>query len=295
MQDAGGPPAASGHRMSRPAPGAAYPPRMDHHEEQGPRPPSAHPPAMEWRGLSKTFDGHRAVAGVDLVVPAGSLFGLVGPNGAGKTTALSMATGLLRPDEGTASVLGHDVWADPARAKGLMGVLPDGVRLFDRLSGRELVTYAGRLHGLPRELAAERAADLLRVLGLEAAGEKLVVDYSAGMTKKIGLACVLVHAPRLLVLDEPFEAVDPVSGQGIRTLLREFVAGGGTVVLSSHVMELVETLCTHVAVLAAGRLVAAGPVDEVRAGSSLQDRFLHIVGAPEGSTGGLPWLASSSV
>ena len=252
------------------------------------------PMAMQLAGLVKHFGAKRAVDGLDLDVRAGCLFGLVGPNGAGKTTTLSMATGLLRPDAGTAHVLGHDVWSDPVAAKALMGVLPDGVRLFDRLSGRELLSYVGRLRRVPAPDLALRSSELLETLGLAADADTLVADYSAGMTKKIGLACALVHAPRLLVLDEPFEAVDPVSGEGIRSILRRFTRDGGTVVLSSHVMELVESLCDEVAVVAEGRVLVSGPLDEVRAGSSLQQRFLELVGFHAGSEEGLAWLRSSS-
>jgi ABC-2 type transport system ATP-binding protein len=242
-------------------------------------------------GLWKRFGEKVAVAGLDLTVPTGSFFGLLGPNGAGKTTTLSMATGLLRPDAGSVQLLGHDVWQDPPAAKRLIGVLPDGVRLFDRLSGRELITYHGLLRGLDRPTVEHRAGQLLEALGLAGDADTLVVDYSAGMTKKIALACALVHGPRLLLLDEPFEAVDPVSAATIRGILHEVVAGGGTVVLSSHVMELVERLCDHVAIVHLGRVVATGPLDEVRAGSSLERRFVELVGAPT-DTVDLSWLHS---
>ena len=252
------------------------------------------PPALSLVGLHKSFGAKHAVADLSLTVEAGRMFGLVGPNGAGKTTTLSMATGLLRPDAGTAYVLGNDVWSDPASAKALMGVLPDGVRLFDRLTGKELLRYVGLLRRVPPADIASRSEDLLATLGLADDGNTLVVEYSAGMTKKIGLACALIHAPRLLILDEPFEAVDPVSGEGIRQILRSYVRGGGTVVLSSHVMELVENLCDSLAVIADGRVLAAGTIDEVRAGSSLQHRFLELVGFRASSEGALAWLQSSS-
>ncbi|QCU78404.1 ABC transporter ATP-binding protein [Citricoccus sp. SGAir0253] len=245
--------------------------------------------ALAVRGLAKRFGERIAVDGLSLDVPAGSFYGLVGPNGAGKTTAMSMVTGLLRPDHGRAWVHGTDVWAEPLVAKRRMGVLADGVRLFDRLTGEQLVTYAGLLRGLDRQTVARRTADLLRVLDLAADAGRLVVDYSAGMTKKVALACALVHAPRVLVLDEPFEAVDPVSAATIRALLAEFVASGGTVVVSSHVMDLVQRMCDHVAVIARGTLLAAGTVDEVRRGRSLEERFVELVGGaatPEGLT----WL-----
>lgn len=247
-------------------------------------------PALELLGLVKEFRGRRVVHELSLAVPRGSLFGLVGPNGAGKTTTLSMATGLLRPDGGTARVLGVDVWADPVAAKAVMGVSPDGMRLFEQLSGRELLLYVGALRRMPREVTTARADELLGVLDLADDASTVVADYSAGMVKKIGLAAALIHAPRLLVLDEPFEAVDPVSGQAIRTILRRYVGSGGTVVMSSHVMELVEGLCDHVAVIAGGRVLAADTTAALTAGGSLHARFLELVGATDVAGEGLTWL-----
>ncbi|TNU73716.1 ABC transporter ATP-binding protein [Miniimonas arenae] len=258
-----------------------------------PRPPAdpGSVPALHTWGLFKRFGPKTAVEQFELVIPTGSYFGLVGPNGAGKTTTLSMATGLLQPDAGTAFVHGVDVWRDPATAKRQLGILPDGLRLFDRLTGAELVTYAGLLRGMDPDVVRRRTDDLLDVLGLTGDANKLVADYSAGMTKKIGLATALVHAPSVLVLDEPFESVDPVSASHIRAILADYVANGGTVVLSSHVMELVERLCSHVAVMTEGRLVASGTVAEV-GGGDLQRRFAELVGAEE-VTEGLSWLRPS--
>ena len=240
----------------------------------------------------KRFGQKLAVAGVDLTVPVGSFYGLVGPNGAGKTTTLSMATGLLRPDAGTASVHGVDVWSDPVAAKRMIGNLADGVRLFDRLTGEQLITYTGMLFSLPREEVAARTSDLLDLLDLREAAGVAVADYSAGMTKKVALACALVHAPRLLVLDEPFESVDPVSAAGIEDVLRSYTASGGTVIVSSHSMDLVQRMCDHVAIMAQGRMLVAGSVDEVRAGASLQERFLELVGGRTRSEGPA-WLRQS--
>jgi ABC-2 type transport system ATP-binding protein len=202
-----------------------------------------------------------------------------------------MAVGLLRPDGGSAQIFGIDVWADPVAAKRLVGVLPDGLALPERLTGRELLDYLGLLRGLDRATVAARAQELLAVLELTAAEGTLVADYSAGMRKKITLATALLHTPRLLVLDEPFEAIDPVSAATIRTILRRFVEGGGSVVLSSHVMALVEQLCDHVGVIAKGRLAAAGTLEEVRGQGSLEDAFVRLVGARI-STEGLSRLAS---
>ncbi|MFC7547065.1 ABC transporter ATP-binding protein [Plantactinospora sp. GCM10030261] len=247
-------------------------------------------PALALRGLVKRFDSKVAVAGVDLDVPAGSFYGLLGPNGAGKTTTLSMTVGLLRPDAGGAWVLGHDVWADPVRAKQVLGVMPDGVRLFDRLTGAELLAYQGLLRGMDPAVVDQRAGELLDVLALTDAGRTLVVDYSAGMKKKIGLASALLHGPRLLVLDEPFEAVDPVSAALIRDILQRYVGGGGTVIFSSHVMEVVERLCTHVAILAEGVIKRVGTLDEVRGDRSLEETFVAVVGGRTATGEELAWL-----
>jgi ABC-2 type transport system ATP-binding protein len=241
--------------------------------------------ALSLRGLSKSFGSTLVVDRLDLEVPRGSFFGLVGPNGAGKTTTLSMAAGLLRPDAGTALVMGHDVWSDTVRAKQLVGILPDGLRLFDRLTGLQLICYSGLLRGMDRALVTGRAHELLAAL---------VVDYSAGMTKKISLACALVHAPRLLVLDEPFEAVDPISTSTIRQILGGYAASGGTVIVSSHVMDLVQRLCDRVAIVAAGQIRAVGTLDEVRSGMTLEERFVQLVGGQSDVGEGLAWLRSSS-
>lgn len=251
-------------------------------------------PAMRLHGLHKKFGSTVAADHVDLAVPRGSFFGLVGPNGAGKTTSLSMAVGMLRPDGGTAQLFGLDVAERPNEAKALVGVLPDGLSIPERLTGFELLTYIGLLRGIDAKTVEMRATELLGVLELTGAERTLVIDYSAGMRKKIGLAMALLHAPRVLVLDEPFEAVDPVSASTIRTILQRFVDSGGAVVLSSHVMALVEQLCSHVAVITQGRVVASGPVAQVRGNTSLEEAFVHIVGGRTGGAEGLSWLASSS-
>ncbi|MEU8076333.1 ABC transporter ATP-binding protein [Catellatospora citrea] len=257
------------------------------------RPREAEPvAALRLTALHKTFGDTVAVDHVDLAVPQGSFFGLVGPNGAGKTTALSMAVGLLRPDGGRSAVLGVDVWADPDRAKALMGVLPDGLAMPERLTGRELLTFLGQLRGIPDHVLTGRVQELLDVMELGDAERTLVVDYSTGMRKKIGLATALLHGPRLLVLDEPFEAVDPVSAAALKSILVRFVAAGGSVILSSHVMALVEQLCDTVAVMAKGRVVAAGPLDDVRGDGTLEEAFVRLVGVDTGDREGLSWLAS---
>ncbi|MEU6564292.1 ABC transporter ATP-binding protein [Nocardia nova] len=248
-------------------------------------------PAFRFDGLTKRFGTFTAVDGIDLDIPPRSFFGLVGPNGAGKTTLLSMAVGLIRPDAGTSAVHGDDVWQDPIAAKTALGVLAESEFLPPRLSGSELLTYIGLLRGLPEQVVRERSRELLRALDLGGAGGSVLADYSTGMRKKIALAVALLHGPRVLVLDEPFESVDPVSAATIRSILDGFRAAGGTIVFSSHVMALVETLCDHVAVLADGRVVSAGTLDEVRGGRTLDDAFAEMVGAPR-ATRTLSWFAS---
>ena len=281
----------SGHAGGT-GPAAQYAPQgQDPLQSQAPPPDAS--AALSIRALWKRFGQKTAVAGIDLDVPRGSFYGFVGPNGAGKTTTLSMATGLLRPDHGTVSVHGKDFWSDPVAGKAQLGVLPDGVRLFDRLTGAQLLTYAGLLRGMDRDTVAQRTDDLLRALDLTKDAKTFVVDYSAGMTKKIALGCAMIHAPRTLVLDEPFEAVDPVSAANIRDILADYVRSGGTVIVSSHVMDLVQRMCDHVAIIAAGQIRAAGTIDEVRAGASLEDRFVELVGGRQ-QTEGLEWLRTSS-
>ncbi|GII82667.1 ABC transporter ATP-binding protein [Sphaerisporangium siamense] len=260
----------------------------------GPVEPGGSPPAVRTRGLFKRFGAQVAVAGVDLVVPRGGFAGLVGPNGAGKTTTLSMITGLLRPDGGTAEVAGVDVWRDPVAVKSQVGVLPEGLRLFERLSGRELLSYNGQIRGIPKDEVARRAEELLKVMDLTGAADKLVVDYSTGMRKKIGLAAALLHNPKVLFLDEPFEGVDPVSANTLVEVLRRYTASGSTIVFSSHVMELVERLCDWVSVMNLGRIVAQGPLAEVRGGGTLNAAILDLVGARGNGEEGLSWLGSSS-
>ncbi|ARJ07323.1 ABC transporter ATP-binding protein [Cnuibacter physcomitrellae] len=249
--------------------------------------------ALSISGLTKRFGSTVAVAGIDLDVPQGSFYGIVGPNGAGKTTTLSMVTGMLRPDGGSITVLDTDVWRDPAAAKRLLGVLPDRLRLFDRLTGRQLLYYSGTLRKLDNKTVTARSADLAAALGLEDALGRLVSDYSAGMTKKLALACAMIHSPRVLVLDEPFESIDPVSAANVTEILEKYVAGGGTVVVSSHSMDMIQRVCDRVAIIVEGSVLAKGTVDEVRAGETLEERFMELAGTRR-TTEGMEWLLSSS-
>jgi ABC-2 type transport system ATP-binding protein len=251
-------------------------------------------PAIAVQGLHKSFGAKEAVAGIDLEIAAGSLAGLVGPNGAGKTTSLSMMTGLLRPDAGRVLINGVDVWADPAAAKAVIGVVPAEARLFERLSGSELLEYAGRLRGMPAAEARSRAAQLLDVLDLAEDSRRLVADYSTGMRKKAALGCALIHNPAVLFLDEPLEGVDPVSADVIRKLLTRYARSGSTVLFSSHVMELVEQVCDHVSIIDKGLIVATGTIDEVRRGQTLQQAFISLVGSRAHDEEVLSWLGSSS-
>ncbi|GGK88940.1 hypothetical protein GCM10007382_06090 [Salinibacterium xinjiangense] len=252
-----------------------------------------HDVVLSVTGLSKRFDDTIAVASIDLEVGAGDFYGIVGPNGAGKTTTLSMITGLLRPDSGSVIVHGTDVWSDPVAAKRHMGVLPDRLRLFDRLTGAQLLYYSGILRGLDAAVVRKRSADLAQAFGLEESMGRLVTDYSAGMTKKIALAAAMIHSPRMLVLDEPFESVDPVSAATVTEILKNYAAAGGTVVLSSHSMDMVQRMCDHVAVVVNGQILADGTIDEVRGGKSLEARFIELAGGVEVSEG-LQWLHSFS-
>ena len=250
--------------------------------------------AIEVRGLRKSFGDKEAVAGIDLDIAAGSLAGLVGPNGAGKTTSLSMMTGLLRPDAGRVVINGLDVWADPVAAKAVIGVVTAEARLFERLSGEEMLEYAGRLRGLPVAEARSRTAQLLDVLDLTADAKRLVADYSTGMRKKATLGCALIHNPTVLFLDEPLEGVDPISADVIRRLLTRFTLSGSTVLFSSHVMELVEQVCDHVSIIDKGKIVATGTTDQVRGGKTLQQAFIDLVGPRANDEEVLSWLGSSS-
>ena len=244
-------------------------------------------------GLTKHFDDKLAVDQLDLTVNVGAFYGIVGPNGAGKTTTLSMMTGLLRPDSGTVHVYGAEVWDDPVVAKRNMGVLPDRLKLFERLTGAQALYYAGVLRGLDEPTVRKRTTDLAAAFGIEDSLGRLVTDYSAGMTKKVALAAAMIHSPRLLVLDEPFESVDPVSAATVTEILKNYVNAGGTVVLSSHSMDLVQRICDHVAVIVNGVVLADGTMEEVRDGRSLEERFVELAGGRK-HVEGLEWLHSFS-
>jgi ABC-2 type transport system ATP-binding protein len=237
---------------------------------------SAAVPAIRTSGLRKLYDGKAAVDGLDLIVPAGSFFGFLGPNGAGKTTTIRMLAGLASPSSGEIRLLGRPLDAEVKRH---VGVVPDQSLLFDHLTGPEFLEFAGRLYGLDRGVARERARELVELFELDGSWGKLIADYSKGMRKRLEMAAALIHRPRLFLLDEPFEGVDAVGARVMKKLLEEQVRAGATVFLTSHVLEVVERLCDRVAVIHQGRLVLEGEMAELAAGSrTLEDVFVSVVG-----------------
>src|SRR5436190_7816670 len=237
--------------------------------------------AIETHHLTRFFDGFCAVNGIELRVERGTFYGFLGPNGAGKSTTIKMLTGLLAPSEGKMLVLGKDM-LDPREAlevKRHLGVIPEDLALFDNLTAREYLTFIGRMYLLPRDTIRTRIDELLALLGLEGEEKKLTLEYSHGMKKKLALAAAVLPNPDLLFLDEPFEGVDAVTSRVIRDLLAGFVGRGSTVFLTSHVLEIVERLCTHVGIIVRGALVEQASLDEIRRGGSLEGRFLAAAGA----------------
>ena len=255
--------------------------------------------AVETHDLTRTFGAQTAVDHLTLRVPEGSFYGFLGPNGAGKSTTINILTGLLAPTSGGASVLGYDVVRQDLEVKRRIGVVPDGLSLFDRLTGMEHLRFVGEIQGLSPAVARTRAGELLEAMDLAPSATKPVSGYSHGMRKKLALSCALIHDPRVLFLDEPFEGIDAIATREIRDLLHQLVEQRKvTVFLTSHVLEVVERLCTHVGIIAGGKLVAEGTLDELRTGPdggtrTLEDLFLEKVGAPRGDAGaGLGWLQS---
>lgn len=246
--------------------------------------------------LVRTFDQTVAVNHLNLGIRSGEFFGFLGPNGAGKSTTIKMMVGLLRPSSGSIWVGGVDVWKDPLHARTLMGVLPEYLNLYERLSGREFIVFSGHMYGVPETAIYRRTEELLQVLDLASDADKMIVDYSVGMRKKVALAAAIIHNPQVLFLDEPFEGIDPVSSRVIRDILRDLTQRGTTIFFSSHIMEVVERLCTRVGIINQGVLVAEGTLQELRQRASgnskdatLEDIFLNVIGAPNGNHN-LSWL-----
>ena len=260
-------------------------------------------------GLTRRFGDFTAVQDVNISVGAGQFYGFLGPNGAGKSTTIKMLTGLLAPSSGSIEILGLDLNAHPVEVKRQIGVVPEGMALFGRLTGAEFLSFAGRMYGLDRETAAKRAAELLEFMQLADQPKKLVTDYSHGMQKKLAMAAAVIHGPKVLFLDEPFEGVDAIASGTLKSMLQRMIARGATIFLTSHVLEIVERLCSHLAIIHQGRLVAQGSLEELRAGVQAQaptDRadgaqpsdekltleqiFLRIVGGSHAAEQELSWL-----
>jgi ABC-2 type transport system ATP-binding protein len=252
--------------------------------------------AIETHELTRFFNDFCAVSGIELAVERGTFYGFLGPNGAGKSTTIKMLTGLLAPSGGQMIVLGRNM-LDPREAleaKRRMGVIPEDLALFDNLTAREYLTFIGRIHLMPRDTIRSRCDELLSLLGLEDEEKKLALEYSHGMKKKLAMAAALLPNPDLLFLDEPFEGVDVVTSRVIRDLLAGFVARGSTIFLTSHVLEIVERLCTHVGIIVKGQLVEQASLDTIRRGASLEARFLQKAGADHEATRKLNWLEEAS-
>jgi len=227
-------------------------------------------PTISTQGLTRRFGELLAVDNVDLRVAPGQFFGFLGPNGAGKSTTIKMLTGLLAPSSGRIEILGLDLTKHAVDVKRQIGVVPEGMALFGRLTGSEFLNFAGRMYGLDRETAARRASELLDFMQLADQPKKLVTDYSHGMQKKLAMAAAVIHGPKVLFLDEPFEGVDAIAAGTLKAMLQGMIARGATIFLTSHVLEIVERLCSHVAIIHQGRLVAQGSLEELRAGVEAQ-------------------------
>ena len=236
--------------------------------------------------LTRRFGQLTAVDNIDLRVTPGQFFGFLGPNGAGKSTTIKMLTGLLAPTSGRMELLGLDFASQSIEVKRQIGVVPEGMGLFDRLTGSEYLNFAGRMYGLDKQTARKRSEELLEFMQLADRPKTMIADYSHGMQKKLALAAAVIHGPRTLFLDEPFEGVDALAAGALKALLARMTERGVTIFLTSHVLEIVERLCSHVAIIHQGRLVAQGSLEELRAGvpgeggtkSTLEDIFVSIVG-----------------
>ena len=247
-------------------------------------------PAIRLLNLRKLYGGKAAVDGLTLEVPRGSFFGFLGPNGAGKTTTIRMLMGLAQPTSGEIEILGLRMPDQEIEIKRRIGLVPDESLLFDHLTGPEFLEFVGRMYGLARPVAAERARELVSLFELDGARKKLIAEFSKGMRKRLAMAASLIHGPELFLMDEPFEGVDAVGARFMKDLLLDLARRGATIFLTSHVLEVVERLCDRVAIIHEGRLVVEGSMDELRRGSeSLEDIFVRVVGA-ERPAESLDWL-----
>lgn len=254
-------------------------------------------PAIQTQDLTKYYNDFKAVDGVNIHVERGTLYGFLGPNGAGKSTTIKMLTGILAPTSGQANLLGCNPWDgnQAIEVKRKMGVVPEDLALFDNLTAREYLTFVGRMHLLDKATIIERSEQLLDVLKLEGVETKLAVEYSHGMKKKLAMAAAMLPNPELLFLDEPFEGIDVVTARVIRDILTNFVDKGGTVFVTSHVLEIIERICTHVGIIAAGKLVEQSSLDALKRSSSLEARFLELVGRKEETSQNLAWLDAGTI
>jgi ABC-2 type transport system ATP-binding protein len=271
--------------------------------------PENHNPtaAIATENLTRRFGDLIAVQDVNLHVAPGQFFGFLGPNGAGKSTTIKMLTGLLAPTSGRIEILGLDFERQVVDVKRQIGVVPEGLALFGRLTGAEYLTFVGRMYGLDRDTCARRATELLEFMQLADQPRKLVTDYSHGMQKKLALAAAVIHGPKILFLDEPFEGVDAIAAGTLKSMLQRMITRGATIFLTSHVLEIVERLCSHVAIIHRGQLVAQGSLEELRAGVeaqsaaqaealpstgklTLEEIFLHTVGGTRSAEQELSWL-----
>jgi len=247
-------------------------------------------PAIAVRDLRKIYGNKAAVDGLNLTVPRGCFFGFLGPNGAGKSTTIRMLTGLIPPSSGSIELMGMSMPAQALEIKKRIGLVPDESLLFDRLTGGEFLEFVGRMYGLTRPVARERARGLLELFELSDNGRKLIAEYSKGMRKRVAMAASLIHHPELFLMDEPFEGVDAVGARLMKDILMDQVRRGATIFLTSHVLEVVERLCERVAIINEGKIVIEGTLDELRAGSeTLEDVFVRVVGA-ERDFERLEWL-----
>ena len=244
-------------------------------------------PAVATQGLTRRFGDLVAVQDVNLSVAPGQFFGFLGPNGAGKSTTIKMLTGLLAASSGSIQVLGLDLAKNSVEVKRQIDVVPEGMALFGRLTGAEYLNFVGRMYGLDRETAAKRTAELLDFMQLAEQPKTLVTDYSHGMQKKLALAAAVIHGPRILFLDEPFEGVDAIASGTLKAMLQRMISRGATIFLTSHVLEIVERLCSHLAIIHKGRLVAQGSLEELRAGVEAQ-AAAALAGTSGGSAGTVP-------
>lgn len=247
---------------------------------------------IETTRLSRQYEGILAVDSLSLVVPQGSFYGFLGPNGAGKSTTIKMLTGLVAPSGGSARVLGLDLRRNALAIKRRIGVVPEDLCLFENLTAREYLHFIGRMYRLPVDVTGQRAEELLELLGLSDTDKRLTLEFSTGMKKKLSLAAALIHDPELLFLDEPFEGVDALASRTIRAVLERMTQRGATVFLTSHILEIVDKLCTHVGIIAKGRLVRQGTIAEVAEGGTLEDAFVSAVGGHGEAPIGLSWLGA---